>query len=57
MAIHVAADLKKSVKTTHPESTIQLGDSQLKEIRELAKTFDATIQLPNMDALPTPHTI
>ena len=56
MAIHVAVDLEKALQTPQPESTFRVGGSQLKSIRELAKLFDATIKLPNRDALPTSPT-
>ena len=53
-AIHAATDLENALQTPRPESPFQMGESQLKAIRELAKTFDAEIQLPNRDTLPTP---
>ena len=53
MAIHAAADLEKALKTPRLESTFQVGDSQLKTIRELANIFDAENQIQNRDALNT----
>ena len=41
MAIYAAVDLTNSFQTPRPESPFQVGDSQLKAIRELANTFDA----------------
>ena len=41
MDIHAAIDLAKVLQTTFPESYFQVGGSQLKAIKELAKTFDA----------------
>ena len=41
MAIHYAAYLSKSLQTYRLESPFQVGDSQLKAIRELANIFDA----------------
>ena len=38
MAIHAAADTEKALKKTLPESPFQVGDSQLKAIRE-SKNF------------------
>ena len=52
MAIHAAADLENALQTPRPESTFQVGDAQLKEIRELFQIFDAENKIPNMDALP-----
>ena len=54
MAIHAAVDLAKALQTTRPESPFQVGDAQLKVIRELAQMFDADTKIPNRDALPTP---
>ena len=54
MAIHAAADLSKSFQTPRPESPFQLGDTQLKAIRELSQIFDAETKIPNRDALPPP---
>ena len=53
MAIHAAADLAKYSQTTSQESPFQVGDSQFKVIRELAKIFDADNKIPNRDSLPT----
>ena len=54
MAIYADVDLEKALQTSRPESTFQVGDSQLKVIRELAKIFDAETIIPNRDALTTP---
>ena len=56
MAIYAASDLAKALKTPRPESPFQVGDTQLKAIRELAKIFDEETKIPNRDALPTPQT-
>ena len=42
------------MKTHRPESNFQVGDYQLKAIRELPNTFDAEIRIINRDAMPTP---
>ena len=55
MAIHAAADLAKALQTPTPESPFQVGDAQLKAIRELSQIFDAETKIPNRDALSTPH--
>ena len=54
MAIHATADLAKSLQTPRPESPFQVGDAQLKAIRELSQIFDADTKIPNRDALPPP---
>ena len=54
MAIRAAADLAKAMQTPRPESPFQVGDAQLKAIRELSHIFDAETKIPNRDALPTP---
>ena len=54
MATHAAPDLEKALQTPRPESPFQLGDTQIKEIRELANIFDAETKIPNRDAIPTP---
>ena len=54
MSIHAAADLSKSLQTPSPESTFQVGSSQLKSVRELSDIFDAENKIPNRDTLPTP---
>ena len=54
MATHAAADMAKSLKTPRLESPFQVGDSQLKVIRESANIFDAETKIPNRDALTTP---
>ena len=40
IAIHDAVDLAKSLQTPRSESPFQVGESQLKAIRELANIFD-----------------
>ena len=52
MAINSAADLEKALQIPRPESNFQVGESELKEMRRLAKYFDPEIQFPNRDALP-----
>ena len=52
MAIHAAADIAKALQAPSLESHFQVGDSQLKAISGLAKTFDAETKIPNRDALP-----
>ena len=54
MAIHADADLAKALQTPRPESPFQVGDAQLKAIRELADIFDAETKIPNRDAFSTP---
>ena len=39
MPIHAAVDLEKSLQTPSPESPFQVGDAQLKAIRELSQIF------------------
>ena len=56
MAIHADAYLANALNTPRPESPVQLGDAQLKAIRELANIFDAKTKIPKRNALPTPHT-
>ena len=41
MDIQAAADLAKALQTPRPESPFQVGDTQLKAIRELAQIFNA----------------
>ena len=53
MAIHADADLAKALQTPRPESSFQVGDAQLKAIRELAHIFDSETKTPNRDDLPT----
>ena len=53
MAINSSADLEKALQIPRPESYFQVRESQLKEMRKLAKYFDPEIQFPNRDALPT----
>ena len=55
MVIHAAADLEKALQTPSPESPFQVGDAQLKAIRELSQIFDAETKIPNRDALPPPR--
>ena len=54
MAIQFASDLAKALQTPRSESNFQVGYSQLKAIRGLAKLFDAENKIPNRDELPTP---
>ena len=54
MSIHAAADLAKALQTPSPEPPFQVGDAQLKAIRELSQIFDAETKIPNRDALPPP---
>ena len=54
MTIHAAADIEKYLQTPRPESHFQVGDAQLKAIRELSQIFVAETKIPNRDALPTP---
>ena len=39
MAIHAAVDLAKALQKPRPESPFQVGDAQLKAIRELSQIF------------------
>ena len=55
MEIHSAADLAKALQTPRPESTFQVGNPQLKSIRELYDILDAMNKIPNKDAMPTPQ--
>ena len=54
MDIHAAADLAKALQKPRPESTFQVGDAQLKAIRELSQIFDVETRIPNRDTFPTP---
>ena len=54
MAIHAAVNMARALQTPRPESPLQVGDYQIKVIRESAKIFDPETQIPNRDALPTP---
>ena len=54
MAIYAAADLAKALQTSRPESPFQVGDAQLKVIRELSQIFDAETKIPNRDEFPPP---
>ena len=54
MAIYAAADLAKTLQKPRPESPFQVGESQLKAIREFTKIFDAETTIPNRDALTNP---
>ena len=56
MGIHATAYLTTAFRKFSPESYFQVGGSQLKSIRELAKIFDAENIIPNRDSLPTPLT-
>ena len=48
MAIHYAVDLEKALRTPWTESAFQVGDSQLKAIKELANISDAETKIPNI---------
>ena len=52
--LHQIQQLSKDLQTPSPESPFQVGDAQLKAIRELTEIFDAEIKIPNRDALPIP---
>ena len=54
MAIHAAAHLAKALQTPRPESHFQVGDAQLKAIRELSQIFDAETKIPNRYAFHPP---
>ena len=54
MVIHAAADMAKALQTPSPEPPFQVGDLQLRAIRELAKIFDADTKILNRYALTTP---
>ena len=54
MAIHAAADMEKALQTPTPESPFQMGDFQLKAIRELDNFFDTETIILNRDEVPTP---
>ena len=54
MAINDASDIAKALQTPRPESPFQVGDSQIKAMRELANIFDVETKIPNRDALITP---
>ena len=54
MAINAAEDIEKALQRPRPESPFQVGDAQLKAIRELSQIFDAETKIPNRDALSTP---
>ena len=54
ISIHDAVYLAKALQIPRPESPFQVGDAQLKAIRELAQIFDAETKIPNRDALPIP---
>ena len=56
MDTHADEDLAKALQKTRPESPFQVGDAQLKAIRELAQIFDEENKTPIRYALPTPHT-
>ena len=55
MAIHAYAYLAKSLQTPRPELPFQVGDAQLKAIRELSQISDAETKIPNRDVLPPPQ--
>ena len=52
--IHADVDIAKALQTPRPNSLSQVGDAEIKAIRELATIFDAEAKIPNTDALPTP---
>ena len=54
MAIHAAVDLSKALQTPRLESPFQVGDAQLKAIRESPQIFDAETKIPNRDSFPPP---
>ena len=54
MAIHAAADISTALQTPRPESPFQVGDAQIKAIRELDSIFYAETKIPNRDAPPPP---
>ena len=54
MAINAAEDMSKALQTPLQGSTFQVGDYQLKAIRELDEKIDAEIQLKNRYELPPP---
>ena len=53
MSIHDAEDLAEALQISRPELPFQVGNSQLKSLRELTKNFDAENQTPKKDALST----
>ena len=55
MAIHAAVDLSTALQTPRPESSFQVGDTQLKAISLLSQIFDAATKIANRDALRTPR--
>ena len=55
MAIHADEDLEKALKTSCSESPIQVGVSQLKEVRELAKHFEAKFNSQTRIYSPPPN--
>ena len=54
MSIHANAYLVKALQTPRPESHFQVGDTQLKAIRELSHIFDSKTKIPNRYAFPPP---
>ena len=52
--IHAFLDLAKTLQAPRPELNFQVGDAQLKTMKELYEIFDADTKIPNRDALPTP---
>ena len=54
MAINAAAYPAKALQTPRPELPSQVGDTQLKAIRELVNIFDSKTKIPNRNAFPTP---
>ena len=55
ISIHNAADLAKSLQTPRPESPFQVGDAQLKAIRELSQIFDADTKYQTGMHCPPPQ--
>ena len=54
VSIHAAVFIAKALQTPRPESPFQVGDTQIKAIRELAKIFDTDTKISNRRVLPTP---
>ena len=47
MDMHAAEDLEKALQTPRTESLLQLGEYQLKAIREFTNIFDAETKIPH----------
>ena len=56
LAIHSAADLAKALQTPKPESPFQVGDAQLKAIRELSQIFMQRLKYQTGMHCPPPQT-